>query len=89
MVSRSTLVVHGRLAMRGARLDATREGRHGVQIMSFEQAAVRLAGGFVRPIDDDSLREAIQAVLPVTDMGELESIKLLPGMVGAAADILW
>ena len=56
--------------------------------LSFEQAAVRLAGGFVRPIDDESLREAIQAVLPVTDMGELESIKLLPGMVGAAADTL-
>lgn len=88
MVSRSTLVVHGRLAMRGARLKAAREGRHGVQIMSFEQAAVRLAGGFVRPIDDESLREAIQTVLPVTAMGELESIKLLPGMVGAAADTL-
>jgi len=88
MVSRSTLVVHGRLAMRQARLNAAREGRHGVQILSFEQAAVRLAGGFVRPIDDESLRETIQAVLPVTDMGELESIKLLPGMVGAAADTL-
>lgn len=88
MVSRSTLVVHGRLAMRAARLKAARESRHGVQIMSFEQAAVRLAGGFVRPIDDESLREAIQAVLPATAMGELESIKLLPGMVGAAADTL-
>lgn len=88
MVSRSTLVVHGRLAMRRARLDAARNRRHGVQIMSFEQAAVRLSGGFVRPIDDESLREAIQAVLPVTEMGELESIKLLPGMVGAAADTL-
>jgi RecB family exonuclease len=88
MVSRSTLVVQGRLANRGARLGAARDGRHGVQIMSFEQAAARLAGGFVRPIDDESLREAIQAVLPVTAMGELESIKLLPGMVGAAADTL-
>ena len=29
--------------------------------MSFEQAAVRLAGGFARPIDDESLRAAIQA----------------------------
>jgi len=85
---RSTLVVHGRLAMREGRLAAGRDGRHGLQIMSFEQAAVRLAGGFVRPIDDESLRAAIQAALPVTPMAELESIKALPGMIDAAADIL-
>ncbi|AYG68165.1 PD-(D/E)XK nuclease family protein [Rhizobium sp. CCGE531] len=87
-VSRSTLVVHGRLAMREARLAAARDGRHGLQIMSFEQAAVRLAGGFARPIDEESLRTAIQVVLPETSMGELESIKMLPGMIGAAADSL-
>ncbi|OOO17837.1 PD-(D/E)XK nuclease family protein [Rhizobium sophoriradicis] len=86
--SRSTLVVHGRLAMREARLAAARDGRHGLQIMSFEQAAVRLAGGFARPIDEESLRAAIQTVLPDTPMGELESIKMLPGMIGAAADTL-
>src|SRR5690606_9275783 len=86
---RSTLVVHGRLAMRERRLAAARAGRHGLQVMSFEQAAVRLAGGFVRPIDDESLRAAIQAVLPATPMGELESIKALPGMIDAAADTLY
>ena len=86
--SRSTLIVHGRLAMREARLAAARSGRHGLQIMSFEQAAVRLAGGFVRPIDEESLCAAIQAVLPATPMGELEGIKMLPGMIGAAADTL-
>ncbi|MFB9982378.1 PD-(D/E)XK nuclease family protein [Mesorhizobium kowhaii] len=85
---RSTLIVHGRLAMREARLAAARGGRHGLQIMSFEQAAVRLAGGFVRTIDEESLRAAIQAVLPATPMGELETIKMLPGMIGAAADTL-
>lgn len=88
VASRSTLVVHGRLAMQERRLAAARDGRHGLQIMSFEQAAVRLVGGFAKPIDDDSLRAAIQAVLPVTPMGELESIKLLPGMIDAAADTL-
>jgi len=85
---RSTLVVHGRLAMREGRLAAGRDGRHGLQVMSFEQAAVRLAGGFIRPIDDESLRTAIQAALPATPMGELESIKALPGMIDAAADTL-
>ena len=85
---RSTLVVHGRLAMRESRLAAARSGRHGLQIMSFEQAAVRLAGGFARAIDDDSLRAAIQAALPATPMGELEEIKALPGMIDAAVDTL-
>ena len=85
---RSTLVVHGRLAMRESRLAASRDSRHGLQVLSFEQAAVRLAGGFVRPIDDESLRAAIQAALPITPMGELESIKALPGMIDAAADTL-
>lgn len=85
---RSTLVVQGRLAMREARLRAAQNGRHGLQIMSIEQTAVRLAGGFVRPIDDESLREAIHSALVKTPMGELESIKALPGMVGAAADTL-
>jgi hypothetical protein len=88
MSNRRTIVAHGGLAMRELRLDAARQRRHGLQIMSFEQLAVRLAGGFARSIDDESLRTAIQAVLPTTPLGELESIKLLPGMVGASADTL-
>lgn len=85
---RSVLVVHGRLATREGRLSAARERRHGLQIMPFEQAAARLAGGFTKPIDDESLRAALQAVLPATPMGELEGIKSLPGMIDAAADTL-
>ncbi len=87
-ICRSTLIVYGRHEMRDARLEATRSGRHGLQIMSFEQAAVRLAGGFTCAIDVESLRAAVQTVLPETPMGELEDIKMLPGMIGAAADTL-
>jgi PD-(D/E)XK nuclease superfamily len=74
--------------MRELRLDAARARRHGLQIMSFEQLAVRLAGGFARSIDDESLRAAIQAALPETALGELDSIKLLPGMTDASAEAL-
>ncbi|OYW97694.1 MAG: hypothetical protein B7Z15_22865, partial [Rhizobiales bacterium 32-66-8] len=88
MTNRRTIVAHGRMAMRELRLDAARRRHHGLQIMSFEQLAVRLAGGFARTIDDESLRTAIQAVLPATLLGELESIKLLPGMIDASADTL-
>ena len=59
-----------------------------MQILTFERLAARLAGGFARPVDDDALRETIKAVLPDTALGELDSIKTLPGMVNAAADTL-
>ena len=85
---RRTVVAHSRLTMRELRLAAARERRHGLQIMIFEQLAARLAGGFCRPVDDDALRDAIKAVLPETDLGELDGIKALPGLVSAAADTL-
>lgn len=85
---RRTVVAHGGLAMREVRLRAARGRRHGLQVMTFEHLAARLAGGFSRPVDHESLRAAIQQALPVTDLGELDRIKLLPGMVDAAADTL-
>ena len=85
---RRTAIAHSRLAMRELRLDAARGHRHGLQVMTFEQVAARLAGGFCRPVDDDALREAIESVLPHTGLGELERIKDLPGMVNAAAETL-
>ena len=87
-LERRTTVAHDRLGIRKLRLDAARERRHGLQVMTFEQLAVRLAGGLARPVDDDALREAIKAVLPDTALGELDGIKALPGMVSAAADTL-
>ena len=87
-MKRRTVVAHGRLGIRKLRLDAARERRHGLQVMTFEQLAARLAGGFARPIDDDALRNAIKSVLPGTPLGELDGIKELPGMVNAAADTL-
>jgi hypothetical protein len=87
-MQRQTYIVHGRLASREIHLDAARHQCHGTQVMAFEQLAARLAGGFTQPIDAETLRDAIQRVLPETDLGELDAIKLLPGMVGAAADTL-
>ena len=87
-MERRTTVAHGRLGMRELRLDAGRERRHGLKVMTFEQLAARLAGGLARPVDDDALREAVKAVLPETVLGELDGIKALPGMVSAAADTL-
>ncbi|MER8395418.1 PD-(D/E)XK nuclease family protein [Mesorhizobium sp. M1340] len=88
MARRRTVVAHGRLAMRELRLKAARERQHGLQVMTFEQLAARLAGGLSRAIDDESLRGALQTALPEAALGELDSIKELPGMVDAAADTL-
>ena len=85
---RRTVVAHSRLKMRELRLEAARTRQHGLQVMTFEQLAARLAGGLTRPVDDDALKEAIAAVLPETPLGELDAIRALPGMVGAVADTL-
>ena len=85
-MQRRTLITYGRLAIRDARLQAVREAAHGLEILTIEQFAARLAGGFVRTINKDTLRAAILRVLPRAEIGELEAIKALPGFVRAAVD---
>ena len=63
LARRHTVIAHGRLAMRELRLAAARERRHGLQIMTFEQLAARLAGGMTRPVDDETLRSVVQQAL--------------------------
>jgi hypothetical protein len=85
---RRTIVVHTRLAGHMARVEAARAGAHGIQILTMGQMAARLAGGFLAPIDADSLRAAVRQALPETDIGQLEAIKTLPGMLRAVASTL-
>src|SRR5215207_4445507 len=89
MVARRTLIVPDLLAMREAKLRAARERAHGLQVLTFEHLAARMAGGFSRPVDLDSVKEILRDVLPSTSLGELDPIKTLPGMAAAAADTLW
>ncbi|WCM90608.1 PD-(D/E)XK nuclease family protein [Acidovorax sp. NCPPB 3576] len=56
--------------------------------MTIEQLACRLAGGFSRPIEDEALRAALQQALANTELGELDAIKSLPGMVDACVGTL-
>lgn len=83
-----TIVIHGVLGAREMRIEAARGNLCGVQIMSVEQLAIRLAGGFTKPIDRQTLLGVIFEVLQLTGLGELESIRLLPGMVSASASTL-
>lgn len=87
-MERRTFVAHGGLAAQEIRLRAAEERAHGTQVMTFEQLVARLAGGFIVPIETEVLRQTILRVLPETQLGELDGIKALPGMAGAAADTL-
>jgi len=85
---RRTIVVHTTLAARTLRAGAARESAHGLQVLTMEQLAARLAGGFIQPIDREVLQDAVKAALASTQLGELDEIKSLPGMVRAAVDTL-
>jgi hypothetical protein len=86
--TRRTIVVHTKLAGHNARVEAARTNANGVQIRTMDQVAARLAGGFIQPIDPDALQDAVKAALASTNLGELEGIKPLPGMVRAAVTTL-
>lgn len=85
---RHTAVVLGRFQSRGLRLQAARTRQAGLQAMTMEQLACRLAGGFRRPIEDEALRRMLQVAIPETALGELDAIKMLPGMVDVCVDTL-
>ena len=85
---RRTIVVHTKLAGHKARVEAARANANGIQILTMDRVAARLAGGFIEPIDPDALQDAVKAALTSTSLGELEDIKQLPGMVRAAVNTL-
>ncbi|MBZ0262659.1 MAG: PD-(D/E)XK nuclease family protein [Hyphomicrobiales bacterium] len=85
---RRTIVVHTKFAGHMARVEAARSSAHGVQVVSMGQLAARLAGGFLAPIDLDCLRDAVRGALLEIDLGEIDNIKALPGMVRAAVGTL-
>jgi hypothetical protein len=58
-----------------------------LQALPIEGLAARLAGGFLQPIDPDTLKSAIAQALPA-DLGDLNQIKDLPGFPRAAAATL-
>jgi hypothetical protein len=87
MLVRETLVIHSRLSWRQVRAVAAIERRHGLQALAIEHLVARLAGGFLQPINSDSLKEAIGEAIAM-DLGEFNDIKTLPGFPRAAAATL-
>jgi PD-(D/E)XK nuclease superfamily len=84
---RSTVIVHSHLSWRSVRSAAAAAGQLGLQAEPIERIAARLAGGFLGPIDDEDLKQAILSAID-TELGELDAIKRLPGFPRAAAATL-
>jgi hypothetical protein len=84
---RKTVITYTHLAWRHERALAAIAGHHGLQAMSIEGLAARLAGGFLQPIDLDALKSAIAKALSA-ELGDLDRIKDLSGFPRAAASTL-
>jgi hypothetical protein len=87
-MNRHTIVIHGRLAADRARLANARAAEHGVQVMTMPALAARLAGGFLRMIDAETLMATLAEVLAApaaAPLGDLEPIGDLPGLQLALA----
>ena len=79
-----TVVVHNRYAWRSYRTKAAFGSEQGLRLLTIEQLAARLAGGFLTPIDSDQLKSAVASAIGER-LGELDAIKQLPGFQRAAA----
>ena len=86
--TKKTLVVLDRHAAAVQRLASAHERAHGTQVMTMNDFVARLAGGFTTTIDTVLLRKTVHEVLSETDLGDLDTIKDLPGFVHAATHTL-
>ena len=87
-MTRRTLVVHSLYAWRSHRTKAAIDGEQGLLIVTIEQLAARLAGGFLQSIDPDDFKDAV-AKASAAPLGEFDKIRALPGFQRAAAASLF
>lgn len=85
---RRTVVVEGRYARRWHQTQAAIKGDHGLLVISMDELAARLAGGFLRSVRTDVLKESVRDAAAAGSLDELDSIKELPGFQRAAAATL-
>lgn len=92
MITRSTHIVDGLLALRSARAAAARSGAIGREILTLPILAARLVGGFTTPAGTDVLYPAIQVALAAGGFQDIDAIAGLPGMPRAvlqSLDSVW
>lgn len=83
-MARRTIVVSARTHLETMRLELARSGAGGgAKVTPIEGLAERLAGGFLTPINPDSLSRAVSEVLEAVtgeSLGDLAAIRELPGL---------
>ncbi len=92
MITRSTHIVDGLLALRSARSAAAMSGAIGREILTLPLLASRLVGGFTTPAGTDVLYPAIRAALAAGGFQDVGDIAGLPGMPRAvlqSLDSVW
>ena len=85
---RRTVVVEGGYPRRWHQTQAAIGGEQGLLVVSMEELAARLAGGFLRSIRTDILKERLRDAAAAGSLEELDTIKGLPGFQRAAAATL-
>ena len=86
-----TIIVAGSTSAAVIRLRVARQKQQGVEVLTIVQVVTRLAGGFLRPIDPDTLAEAAANTvsdMSTADLGDLQVIADLPGLPSAVATTL-
>lgn len=84
---RKTVIVHSRHAWRSHRTRAALGSEQGTQLLTIDQVAARLAGGFLQPVGQEDFKAAVSETLQES-IGELDDIKELPGFQRAACSSL-
>ena len=83
-----TIVTRPGLAYREQRLQAARHHAVGLRIVTVDQLAARLAGGFWEPPTWDALQEATRSAIKAGGLVEINKIANLPGVVRATISTL-
>jgi len=82
-MTRTTVVVPGRLAWHEERFRAAEQNALGLQILTPTQAASRLAGGFLEAASRDTCHALVRDALTNLKFAELEQLREMPGAVKA------
>ena len=83
-MERRVIVVEGPLAFGIRRFQAARANDVGLEILTLPLLAARLAGGFRRLADRETLSSAVATALRDGGFQQLDGVRNLPGMVRAA-----
>src|ERR1022692_4491382 len=87
-MTRTTVVVPGRLAWHEERFRAAEQNALGLQILTPSQLAGRLAGGFLAAASRDTCHVLVRDALADLRFAELEQLREMPGAVKAICTTL-